>query len=217
MAVSGLADGSYRLVSVDAAGNVSAPSGNVLTVDNQAPLAALGITSVIDNVDPNQGPVVNDGGTNDNTLALSGILVGSLAVGEVVKVYDGSVLLGQAAVADDGQTWTFLTPALANGDHSFTARVVDAAGNLGPASGSHSVTVAADVPGGSVLIGAATAPARGMWWRFTTAAACWARSQQRPTGLSMYPLRSAKVCTRSPLCCKTQAATRARPVQPIPC
>ena len=96
------------------------------------------------------------GNTNDNSLALSGIVVGSLAADEVVKVYDGARLLGQASVADDGQSWSFLTPSLANGAHSFTARVVDAAGNLGQASASHSVNVSADTPSGTVTISSST-------------------------------------------------------------
>jgi hypothetical protein len=161
MSVANLADGSYRLVTVDAAGNVSVASNAALTVDNEAPLAAVAITQVLDNVgnSPESNspePVVSGGSSNDNTLALSGILIGGLSSGEVLNVYDGGTLLGQAAVDLDAGTWSFATPALGNGAHRFTARVVDAAGNLGQVSGAHDVSVDAAVPTGTVTIASST-------------------------------------------------------------
>ena len=89
--------------------------------------------------------VVADGGsTNDTALDLSGTVSATLGAGEVLNVYDGSTLLGQAVVT--GTTWTFTTPALAGGVHSFTTQVADAAGNTGAASSAYAVTVDTTAP-----------------------------------------------------------------------
>ena len=64
--------------------------------------------------------------TKDNTLALSGTL--SVAKGfSSVQVYDGATLLGPATV--NSGNWSYTTPALLDGSHSFTAKATDNAGN----------------------------------------------------------------------------------------
>ena len=66
------------------------------------------------------------GTTKDNTLALSGTL--SVAKGfSSVQVYDGATLLGPATVSSGN--WSYTTPALLDGSHSFTAKATDNAGN----------------------------------------------------------------------------------------
>jgi Galactose oxidase-like, Early set domain/Bacterial Ig-like domain len=70
---------------------------------------------------------ITSGGTSkDNTLALSGTL--SVAKGfSSVQVYDGATLLGPATVSSGN--WSYTTPALLDGSHSFTAKATDNAGN----------------------------------------------------------------------------------------
>ena len=70
--------------------------------------------------------ITSGGTTKDNTLALSGTL--SVAKGfSSVQVYDGATLLGPATVSSGN--WSYTTPALLDGSHSFTAKATDNAGN----------------------------------------------------------------------------------------
>ena len=69
--------------------------------------------------------ITSRGTTKDNTLALSGTL--SVAKGfSSVQVYDGATLLGPATVSSGN--WSYTTPALLDGSHSFTAKATDNAG-----------------------------------------------------------------------------------------
>lgn len=128
----------------DAAGNTSAAASRTILIDTVAPLATASTTGVEDNVAPLTGNVTDGGVTNDNTLALSGPLSTTLAAGDVLAVYDGVTRLGLATVS--GLSWQFTTGSLANGAHSFSVRVEDAAGNAGTASAPYVVTVDASVP-----------------------------------------------------------------------
>ena len=129
----------------DAAGNTGAAGTRAITVDTVAPAATASITGADDNVPA--VPVTNiapGDTTNDNTPTLKGTLTGSLGAGEVVALYDGATLLGNASVT--GTNWSLTTPGLANSAHSFSARVEDAAGNQGTASAAYAFTVDAAVP-----------------------------------------------------------------------
>ncbi|WP_313382926.1 Ig-like domain-containing protein [Pantoea sp.] len=126
-----LADGSHSLTAVvtDAAGNASAPTAPVtFTLDTQAPAAAadLALSSDSNGVST---PIAAGATTGDASPVLSG----SAEPGSIVTVSDGDAVLGSATVGQDG-LWSFTSPALADGSHSLTATVTDAAGNTGPAS-----------------------------------------------------------------------------------
>ncbi|KVP44111.1 hypothetical protein WJ87_31420, partial [Burkholderia ubonensis] len=121
-----LTDGVHHItaVSEDAAGNRSPETGEYpITVDTQAPDPAT-ITSLWDDVNPNEGEITDGSTTNDNTPTMKG----TAEPGSVVYIYDGTTLLGTAPVGADG-TWEFASPTLADGAHSFHTVVEDAAGN----------------------------------------------------------------------------------------
>jgi large repetitive protein len=77
--------------------------------------------------------ITSGGLTRDNTLTLSGVVTGVEPITEwrsVVQIYDGATLLGMANFTAESTTdWTFVTPVLLDGSHSFTAKVTDDAGN----------------------------------------------------------------------------------------
>jgi hypothetical protein len=54
-------------------------------------------------------------------------LAGKGDAGTTIRVYDGTVLLGETTVRADG-TWAYTAPLLADGSHTFTVTSVDEAG-----------------------------------------------------------------------------------------
>ena len=64
--------------------------------------------------------------TRDNTLKLHGVA----DAGTLVRVYDGSVLIGET-VALTGDNWSLTTPVLGDGEHTFRAEMITASGNIG--------------------------------------------------------------------------------------
>jgi hypothetical protein len=60
----------------------------------------------------------------------------ALASGETLRIFNGSTLLGSASVNNTAKTWSYTPtlPATAGTTYRITARVADAAGNLGTAS-----------------------------------------------------------------------------------
>ena len=135
------------VVARDAADNDSTPATRDITIDTLAPAAAPVIQQVIDDADggtftgalPSTNAV-----TNDQTLRLTGTANGAVD-GDRVAVFDGTVRLGDAEVGQGG-AWSFTTPNLSNAAHNLSARVVDAAGNEGPAGAAFAVTVNAERP-----------------------------------------------------------------------
>ncbi|ADU70507.1 Ig-like domain repeat protein [Pantoea sp. At-9b] len=139
----GLTDGSHSLTTTvtDAAGNSSPASDPIsFTIDTVPPAAATGLV-VTDNVGDSQGALTSGESTDDNTPTLSG----QAEPGSFVSVYDGSTLLGTAAVGGDG-SWSFTTSALTNGNHSLTVTVTDEAGNVSLATTPFNVNVEAGIP-----------------------------------------------------------------------
>lgn len=64
----------------------------------------------------------------------------SLDAHQVLRIYDGATLLGNATVT--GTTWTFVTPTLADASqHAYTASVANAADQQGTASSAFALTV----------------------------------------------------------------------------
>ncbi|MDZ7277432.1 Ig-like domain-containing protein [Pantoea eucrina] len=138
-----LSEGAHSLTTTvtDAAGNTSAATTPLtFSVDNTPP-AAVSDLVVTDDVGTEQGPLTSGDVTDDNTPTLSG----SGEPGALLAIYDGGTLLGNTTVGLDGR-WTFTTPALSNGNHTFTLTATDAAGNLGPASAPFVVNIEADLP-----------------------------------------------------------------------
>jgi hypothetical protein len=122
---------SFKARVEDAAGNLGAMgTAYTVTVNATLPTATASVSAVA---------------LTSNTPTLSGVVTGTLALGDVVRVYDGSTLLGNAEV--DGTAWT-LTPAsaLAEGVHSFKAVVQNAGGNQGTASAATVSTVDTTAP-----------------------------------------------------------------------
>ncbi|MTD40924.1 hypothetical protein GIX45_20355, partial [Erwinia sp. CPCC 100877] len=124
-----LKDGDHRLTAeaVDAAGNVSPPSGgfDFTLVSGGAPDAPDVTVS-----DSAGNTVAAGGSTVDNTPTLSG----EGEPGDVVTVTDGDRPLGSTVVGEDG-SWS-LTPEtpLDEGEHDLGVTVTDPAGNESPAT-----------------------------------------------------------------------------------
>nr|WP_246513622.1 Ig-like domain-containing protein [Azospirillum picis] len=133
----------------DAAGNTRDGSGSLLvTIDTTAPDAPGGVklTAATDS-----GRSTTDGVTSNT----SPVVTGTAGLGSTVALYDGASLLGSATVNAQGN-WEFATSGLSVGDHTLTARAVDAAGNTGAASSDLVVTVDTNAapPTGLALTGA---------------------------------------------------------------
>jgi len=77
--------------------------------------------------------------TNDNTVTLTGDAE-SLST---VEIFDGATSLGTTTATSP---WTFTTPALSDGTHTFTATATDASGNTSPPSAPVTITVTSAVP-----------------------------------------------------------------------
>ena len=70
--------------------------------------------------------IMSDEVTRDNTLELNGTALD----GTLVRVYDGSVLIGET-VARTNNTWSLTTPVLTDGAHTFRAEMISPSGNIG--------------------------------------------------------------------------------------
>ncbi|MGU5817697.1 Ig-like domain-containing protein, partial [Aeromonas hydrophila] len=105
-----LGDGDHAISIIiqDPAGNQSPPSDSqVIVIDTQAPDAP-----VLDNVDPRIPSISGTAEANTH-----------------VDIFDNDVLLG-STIADSQGNWSFTPKALEEGDHSFTTRATDSAGNV---------------------------------------------------------------------------------------
>ncbi len=129
----------------DAAGNQgSAGTPYVVTVNASVPTATATITGAADDVVGITGNVATGGTSNDSTPTLSGAVVGTLASGEVVAIYDGATKLGNATVS--AAAWSYTPTALSGGAHSFTAVVESSVGNQGTVSTAYAVTLDLTAP-----------------------------------------------------------------------
>ncbi|WP_407640363.1 Ig-like domain-containing protein, partial [Acinetobacter piscicola] len=129
-----LAEGKHTVEAriVDQVGNATAPTSKEITIDTTPPAdGSLTDVKLLDDVGAVTGEI-QDGTTIDDTRPeYTGQATPDV---EHVNVYDNGGLIGTATVQPDG-TWTF-TPELPliGGDHSFTGKPVDAAGNEGVAT-----------------------------------------------------------------------------------
>ncbi|QDW47974.1 hypothetical protein FFI89_032165 [Bradyrhizobium sp. KBS0727] len=120
-----LTDGSYSFTAraTDTAGNVTTTSAVTATVDTTPPSESL--SSTIGTDTGATATIASGGVTRDNTLALSGTV--SDANLSSVHVFDGATDLGAATIS--GGNWSLTTGPLADGNHIFTAKATDTAGN----------------------------------------------------------------------------------------
>ncbi len=121
---------SFTVTASDAAGNVTAHSTpwNVELITTLPTAPTIG--EIIDNVNPDQGPILPGGSTNDPQPVLNG----TAAADAVVKIYDGATLIG-TVTADGTGAWTFKpTQPLSEGSHTLNVYVTDAAGNTSSAA-----------------------------------------------------------------------------------
>lgn len=147
-ALAGLPDGTGSLVARidDLAGNAGAPSeAFVVTLDRSPPAAGARITTVTDDVPLVTGSVANGGVTNDSAPTVSGTLSATPASGDVVEVLRNGQPVGFATVS--GTSWSFGDSGLPDGGtYTYTARVVDGAGNRGSLGSGYSIVVDTTAP-----------------------------------------------------------------------
>ncbi|PZV03177.1 MAG: hypothetical protein DCF23_10325 [Cyanobium sp.] len=143
----------------DAAGNLGvASAARTFFLDSTAPLTTAAISAVTDNVGIITGTVAAGGRTNDLTPTITGSLSAALASGETLRIFNGTTLLGSATVNNTTRTWSYTPtlPASAGITYSITARVADAAGNLGVASATRTFFLDSTAPLTTAAISAVT-------------------------------------------------------------
>ncbi|MDR3503314.1 MAG: Ig-like domain-containing protein [Legionella sp.] len=129
-----LGDGphSFTFTATDAAGNISPPTAAfTFTVDTIAP-----ITPTLVLVTSSSGNIAPGGTTNDKQPVFSGTAESN----STINVIDNGIPIGTTTVQLDG-SWTFPSPPLALGAHSFTFTSTDEAGNTSPATAAFPFTV----------------------------------------------------------------------------
>ena len=140
-----LANGShtFTVTATDAAGNTSgATAGFSVVVDTTAPTQPS-ISSIIDDIGPNTGPIGSNQPTNDARPTLNGITEAYARV----DIYDNGSFV-TSVTADGSGNWSYTpTTALAQGTHSFTITATDSAGNTSGISSAAAIVVDTVAPG----------------------------------------------------------------------
>jgi hypothetical protein len=112
-----LTDGTHHFTATDTVSGVTSAKSAALavTVDTAAPAAPV---------------ITNDTVVNTYDVAVTGIALdqGHAEAGDVVKIYDGSTLIGTTTTSATG-AWSYTTTPLSDGYHVLTATVTDVAGN----------------------------------------------------------------------------------------
>lgn len=143
--LSDLSDGqhSFTAIVTDAAGNPSASGFSdefIIIVSTRASVNLASIESYLDNTGLYKGIFASGTTTDDTSPQLHGTLDTALADGEVVRIYDGTTLLGTAVVT--GTSWTYQLNGLADGvTYSYTAVVASVSGVNGVASSPFTITI----------------------------------------------------------------------------
>jgi hypothetical protein len=141
-----LTDGVHHLTAstVDAAGNVSAASAELLvTVDSVAPAAVAPLLDALSD----SGRSGSDRITNVTTPKVGG----TTEAGASVALFDGATQVG-TAVADADGAWSITSKALATGAHNLTIKVTDIAGNLSAASPALALTIDNKAPAAPTML-----------------------------------------------------------------
>ncbi|MDN7095420.1 Ig-like domain-containing protein [Enterobacter hormaechei] len=142
-------DYNYQLRVIDEAGNISATTSQVVTIDTVAPDASK--TIAIDSISDDTGLSSSDFITRDPSLTLHGSLGATLADGEYAQIsIDGGVTWQNVIVT--GNSWYYVDGrTLGNQTYDYYVRVVDAAGNVG-ASAHQQVTVDTVAPDAAITV-----------------------------------------------------------------
>ncbi|MGE3021009.1 Ig-like domain-containing protein [Enterobacter hormaechei] len=142
-------DYNYQLRVIDEAGNISATTSQVVTIDTVAPDASK--TIAIDSISDDTGLSSSDFITRDTSLTLHGSLGVTLADGEYAQIsIDGGVTWQNVIVT--GNSWYYVDGrTLGNQTYDYYVRVVDAAGNVG-ASAHQQVTVDTVAPDAAITV-----------------------------------------------------------------
>ncbi|NWA63441.1 hypothetical protein HX773_21280 [Pantoea sp. B9002] len=118
-----LATGEHVIVA-EAVNGLTPPSGEyIIHVDVTAP-AAAGDLELIDDVPDIVGPINSGDTTDDRTPTFNG----TAEPDAIVYIRDNGVIIGSVRTEDDG-SWSWTTPPLSEGEHSFDVIVADQAGN----------------------------------------------------------------------------------------
>ncbi|EKF3356348.1 Ig-like domain-containing protein [Escherichia coli] len=141
-----LTDGSYvyQVRVLDLAGNTGPVVSKTVVVDTINPTATPTIVSYTDDVGQRQGTFSNSQATDDTTPLLIGVLSAPLASGEVVYLYRNGLLLGAVTMVG-ALNWTYSDSGLVSGAYTYSARVVDLAGNI-TSSSDFVLTVDTSIP-----------------------------------------------------------------------
>ena len=143
-----LPDGTYNLTvkETDSVGNTTAASPEyIIQIDAGGQPLPPTLSSVEDDVAPHTGPLQKDALTNDNTL----LLTGTAEANVTVRIYggpNGTTLLGETRADAQGK-WSFNTPKLADGVHTFVAEAINDIGQVSPQTGGFPITVDTSAPG----------------------------------------------------------------------
>nr|WP_251988665.1 Ig-like domain-containing protein [Escherichia coli] len=141
-----LTDGSYvyQVRVLDLAGNTGPVVSKTVVVDTITPTATPTIVSYTDDVGQRQGTLSSSQATDDTTPLLNGVLSAPLASGEVVYLYRNGLLLGAVTMVG-ALNWTYSDSGLVSGAYTYSARVVDLAGNI-TSSSDFVLTVDTSIP-----------------------------------------------------------------------
>ncbi|WNE12932.1 BapA-related adhesin SiiEA [Escherichia coli] len=134
----------YQVRVLDLAGNTGPVVSKTVVVDTINPTATPTIVSYTDDVGQRQGTFSNSQATDDTTPLLNGVLSGPLASGEVVYLYRNGLLLGAVTMVG-ALNWTYSDSGLVSGAYTYSARVVDLAGNI-TSSSDFVLTVDTSIP-----------------------------------------------------------------------
>ncbi len=144
-----LADGTHILeyMAVDQAGNQSEKSGSVeIFVDTRPELVNIHVAE--DDVGSITGILLSGSSTDDELPTLHG----AATAGGIVKIYEGSLLLGQTTAGVDGR-WSFTpTTALSEGPHALQATVTLVAKGESERSPSFNLVVDLSAPDAPVIV-----------------------------------------------------------------
>jgi hypothetical protein len=138
------ADGFHNITvtQTNAAGTESGRSSPwTFTVDTSTPAAPV-ISNVVDNVGSITGAIAKGGFTDDTRPVING----TAKAGDIIKLFDGSTLIGSVKAGTDGK-WS-IQPAnpLSNAAHDLTATDTNLAGTVSPASAHFNFTVDTTTP-----------------------------------------------------------------------
>jgi hypothetical protein len=109
--------------------------------------ASSALTVTVDTVAPNAPVIASSAPASNNAY----LLKGTAEANSSLEVFDGATQIGTVTTNSTG-AWSFTTATLANGNHSFTAKAMDVAGNTSVASATVPVTISAPAPGAPAIV-----------------------------------------------------------------